>query len=355
MRRLRATLDAASALSFVLPAIVLCACASRPAELPEPRTDRQAPPRVQARCTEAELVACPRACREGEASACTLLGRASMNRPGSDPDETLRWLRRGCALSDPEACYLAAVLLQTFPREGESEDTGPLLQRACRAAHGPACLALALRLEARGNPGQAARWLERGCELGVARACFNLGVMHHQGAGVKLDLERAAALYEQACASGEPVACSDLGVMLREGQGGAVDHTRARELFERACTERIAAACYNLGLQHEEGRGGPPDATRAATLYGRACDGGELRACNNLGLLHEEGIGVGADPTLAAQLYERACEGGLVSSCVNLGALLELGKGVKRDPERAKELYERACRAGVAAACGYAR
>ena len=101
------------------------------------------------------------------------------------------------------------------------------------------------------DPHRAANLYRRGCEgspceAGDPLGCFNLGVFHRDGQGVKVDKQRAADLFEKSCDGDNTYGCANLADLLYAGDGVRKDEERAVELFRRACEGGHEVSCRNL-------------------------------------------------------------------------------------------------------------
>ena len=119
--------------------------------------------------------------------------------------------RVACDAGDDEACV---TLAERRAKRGRVDDAVTLWSTACDRAHGPACYALAGRLES--------------------------------GRGIAPDPARARVLHGIACTNDVPSACQRLGAMCRRGDGGPIDLDAARVAFTSACDAGVAAACDDL-------------------------------------------------------------------------------------------------------------
>jgi TPR repeat protein len=122
---------------------------------------------------------------------------------------TLPVLRNACTPDDADACILLARALQSDASpERDSEAALSMFQSACREGLGDACDDAATVIAGRYHPLASARlaaiseWLEKGCDAGYLRACFNLAQ-----ALTETDELRAAELYSQTCDAGMIEGC----------------------------------------------------------------------------------------------------------------------------------------------------
>ena len=88
----------------------------------------------------------------------------------------------------------------------------------------------------KGNYAQAAKLYEQACNGGDAEGgCYNLGLLYHNGQGVKQNYAQAAKLFEQACHGGDAKGCYNLGVLYGNGQGKRQNKSTAKEYYGKAC------------------------------------------------------------------------------------------------------------------------
>ena len=118
----------------------------------------------------------------------------------------------------------------------------------------------------------------RGCDLGDARACNNVGDALAYGDGVGRDVESAAAAFLKACRLGEALGCANLGYMAEYGEGVARDVARARTLYRQACRAGDAWGCLHVDLLAAEDAGAPREPTSALAHWRSACEQGPERA-----------------------------------------------------------------------------
>jgi TPR repeat protein len=149
--------------------------------------------------------------------------------------------------------------------------------------------------------------------------CSQLGVRYAQGAeGIQEDDALAARLFQRGCELGSAAACNNLGLAFESGEGVPQDYERSMEFFGRACSGGFAEACNNQGALYEHGRGVPVNLGDAQRLYTQACRHGSGLGCSNLGVLYAQGRGVAVDREEAARLFRAACTAGSSVGCNNL-------------------------------------
>ncbi len=137
------------------------------------------------------------------------------------------------------------------------------------------------------NYERAAFWFEQAADRGVANAAYNLGVLNHQGLGMKPDMDKAIKWYDRAAQLGHPEAQYNLGIAYIEGIGVPYDPEKASGYFKSAAQNNIMEAAYNLGLIYENGLLGDAKPDEALMWYKLAADQGSPEAKQALQQLAE--------------------------------------------------------------------
>jgi TPR repeat protein len=124
----------------------------------------------------------------------------------------------------------------------------------------------------------------KGCDLGNALGCMNLGSRYREGRGVPHDLALADRYLDKACRLDHADACHSQGQLVL-ARGGVAATAEARHLFQQACTLGSGWGCRaarDLGStmnnpeagRHPRGEGpavaGVLSATRAWSCASRA-------------------------------------------------------------------------------------
>ena len=84
------------------------------------------------------------------------------------------------------------------------------------------------------------RWLRLGARRGHAQSQLELGILYHNGNGVRRDWKRSALLYRRAADQNHGWAMCLLGLCCRDGEGVKEDKRTARWWFERAVKAGLA-------------------------------------------------------------------------------------------------------------------
>jgi hypothetical protein len=128
------------------------------------------------------------------------------------------WLAAGAGFAFLGCIALGAATVRFF--------TGPSLESLC--SDGVSCNAAGAgyaQAEDASDRDQAlaARLFQRGCDLGHAPACNNLGLAHEAAQGVPQDYTRAMSAFERACSGGFAEGCSNQGTLFEHGLGVPVN------------------------------------------------------------------------------------------------------------------------------------
>ncbi|MGF7162661.1 TPR repeat protein [Rhodoligotrophos appendicifer] len=170
-----------------------------------------------------------------------------------------------------------------------------------------------------------------------------MGRAYETGAGVKLDLRRAAALYQSSANKGNVEAQYRLGLLLEKGGDKLpADPAFAVSMYQTAARYGQAGAQYRLGFALQYGTGIDKNAEQAVIWYRRAAEQGLAEAQNSLGLMYLSGTGVKRNYKQAAKYFKQAADQGYGWAQNNLAGLYELGWGTNTDLTLAKRYYSAA-------------
>ncbi len=168
-----------------------------------------------------------------------------------------------------------------------------------------------------GGDASGVAMLEYGCAEGVSDACQNLSTALRSGQ-VPEDPAAAHVAAERGCKLGNAGACIDLGVDESMGLGGATqDFAAALGHFTTACDAGEAKGCRYVGVLHHEGSLGSPDPASAMKWFEMACGMSDSESCFNAGVLIVNGLVGSGDVDLAAAsgFMTRGCELGDQDAC----------------------------------------
>lgn len=135
----------------------------------------------------------------------------------------------------------------------------------------------------------------KAAELGDADAESKLGMMYHNGSGVRQDDVQAAYWWRKAAEQGNARGQNDLGMSYRDGRGVPRDDVQAINWLRRAVEQGYAMAQDNLGSSYYLGRGVPQDYAQAVYWFRKAAEQGYALAQDHLSVMYHNGQGVPQD------------------------------------------------------------
>ena len=177
-------------------------------------------------------------------------------------------------------------------------------------------------VDAKLDPGKAAKWYREAALVGNVEAQFRLAKLVNKGApGLVADKLTALKLLQSAAKLGHSGAQNLLGQMLQNGDGVAKDEILAASWYQKSADQNNAVAQNNLGVLYLKGLGVNRDLSKAFALFEAAAKAGEGWALNNLGGMYEMGWGTPKDIEKAKIYYGQAAAKGIVMSTQNLARL----------------------------------
>ncbi|WP_244495124.1 caspase family protein [Bosea sp. Root483D1] len=152
---------------------------------------------------------------------------------------------------------------------------------------------------------------DKAAAAGSAAAMNNLGTLHENGQGGKVDLQKAFASYERAAGTGNAIAMSNVGRMLQYGRGRARDESGALRWYQKAAEAGDAFSIAKLVPAYLEGRPGfPKNPQKGFDLFRQAADKGDPIAMVSMATLIDNGFGTYFPGANALQMLMKALEKG---------------------------------------------
>ena len=172
-------------------------------------------------------------------------------------------------------------------------------------------------------------------------------ILHQNGIGGQVDMQKTITLYERAIKFGNTTAMTVLADMYKSGVDGQFNHLEAIKLYEQAMELGHVDAIYKRALMYDDGEGGTVNKSEAIRLLEQAIKLGHAGAMNQRALLHEHGLGCDINIPEAIHLYDQAVALGYGSAMTNRALAHIKGlNGIINIPE-AIRLYEQAFRLGT--------
>jgi TPR repeat protein len=319
------------------------------------------------------------AAEKGDAASQYMLGRAyyhGYDGLKADPDEAVKWLRRGDAQDNPDATTLLGLChAQGAGVPRDVAEAMRLFKKAHRNGGVWAAREIGL-LYAQGAAGkidheEAVRWYRLSAERGDAFADYCLGNAYADGQGVKKDMDKAREHLEKAAANGSEEAKTALpdlakrqwlpdaqrgvasaqaalGCAIAFGQPGVrPDPVEGAKWLKKAADQGDDHAQANLGNLYWTGEGVPEDKKEAVRLWKLAVVKNHPVALNNLAGVYEKGVVVEPNLAEAVRLYREAVKRNWPSAQFNLSRLYRTGVGVDKDVAEADRLLKLAADGGL--------
>lgn len=133
------------------------------------------------------------------------------------------------------------------------------------------------------NHGVAFEYLQKGCDYGSGRSCYNLGVLATNKAfGPTPDIPKALSYFELACEKKHGGGCREIGAIYLYGEGPVKkDFAKGKQYLENACTNlRDWQACQMLSDVYKKGLDTPVN-KELSDKYKRIAEHNKLYANDN--------------------------------------------------------------------------
>ena len=204
----------------------------------------------------------------------------------------------------------------------------------------------------------------REATAGNALAMYDLGKMHADGLGIKVDAEKSTQWYSKAFQAFNSLETTNtkhatylqyrIGKMYDAGLGTQQDYAKAAQWYTKAVKAEHKYAEYSLASLYARGNGVAQDLVKAFDLYQRSADQNNPYACYELAKMFRDGIGTNSDPQSAEQYFQSAFQGFSNMEAempddkleYRLGQMLHTGTGTEPDDAAAEVLFEKAATAG---------
>ena len=204
----------------------------------------------------------------------------------------------------------------------------------------------------------------REATAGNALAMYDLGKMHADGLGIKVDAEKSTQWYSEAFQTFNSLETTNtkhatylqyrIGKMYDAGLGTQQDYAKAAQWYTKAVKAEHKYAEYSLASLYARGNGVAQDLVKAFDLYQRSADQNNPYACYELAKMFRDGIGTNSDPQSAEQYFQSAFQGFSNMEAempddkleYRLGQMLHTGTGTEADDAAAEVLFEKAATAG---------
>ena len=176
---------------------------------------------------------------------------------------------------------------------------------------------------------------------GTAHEQLMLGLMYHEGRGIKKNDVRAVYLFNQAANQGLANAQFSLALMLYAGHGVNKDEVLAIQWFTQAANQGLADAQYSLGLIYTTSIASK-DAKKAMHWWKQAAMQQHVQAQHNLAVMYLKGMGIKENRAEAIRWFQEESKQGSPTAQFNLGQLYSEGKWLDKNGQLAANWFYRA-------------
>jgi TPR repeat protein len=177
------------------------------------------------------------ACEAGDAETCNVLA-VWLEKHGGTDAESYALYERACARDLAVACSNQGVYLANgYAVPIDTARAAALYRKACDGHYAKGCVNLADATASGAgvtkNLALAKKLRESACDLGSGEGCADLAYgLEHES---KPNLDAAVKAYDRGCRLGSALACHNLGVMFADGRGVVASPKRTDELYARSC------------------------------------------------------------------------------------------------------------------------
>lgn len=199
-----------------------------------------------------------------------------------------------------------------------------------------------------GRYNEALYWYRKSAAQGDMFAKYNIGLMYHNGTGVKQDYIEAMHWFRKAAKQDYSGAQYNIGLMYDVGRGVDRDYVQALYWYQKAAEQGVSLGFNNIGVMYEEGKGVKQSFIKAFNWYKKSAEQGEAIAQYNLASLYANGRGVKLNFTEALHWCRKSAAHNHAPAQYFLGLLYENGDGVEADHNKAMYWYQKAAEQGDA-------
>lgn len=199
------------------------------------------------------------------------------------------------------------------------------------------------------DPERRMYWIQRGCELGIAKFMVDMGIYYEQ----EENWEKALYYYKRAFdTSSHPSAAFDLGLVYLKEQTPCYHPEEAFRMFQYAAEKGHLSSIFQLGLCYWDGKGTNSDPKKAFYWFDQGAQKGNINAIFYVARCYIMGRGCKQDYQQAKKLLELVIQKNpsLYEAYYEMGNLYLNGWGVPESYDKAAENYQIAARGGYAPA-----
>ena len=133
-----------------------------------------------------------------------------------------------------------------------------------------------------------------------AKACYNLGLMYHDGDGVKQDMDEAVKWYTKSADLNYKEAQYMLASLVFRREIHSIPYERAAQYYQQAAEQGHVKSQLNLGMLYFSGDVIPQDLAESFKWLSLAASNNNSEAQGYMANIYMQGIGVEKDPVKTA-------------------------------------------------------
>ena len=298
------------------------------------------------------------ACSKKDGDGCFNLARMYANGTGAAASASIAFAMYNtlCSAKDQRGCFGMAQLYEIGRGVEQNWDTATTLYtQACNAEYAPACSQMGtmlINIPDLADPDAGMAFVQKGCNLGDARGCVQLGVLYLDGRTGTTNIEKAQKIFVETCEEKIGFGCFQLGKMYDQGLGIEENKDKALELFQKGCDMLNGDSCGMLGYRYLKGGGGVMKSTKEAVRYfDLGCEHGDQKSCREMADFYFEGSLVQKDVKHALELYKQSCQLFNSEACLKAGTLMLDESIGEVNYYQALLSFEKGCKMGNQEAC----
>ena len=267
-----------------------------------------------------------------------------------------------CSAGDQRGCLGMATLYEKGLGVSQNLDMAvSLYEGACGFGYAKACTnlgSLLLHTSDFKDPVEGLEFVKKGCDLGDAKGCVELGVVYYEGVAGEIgqtiakDIDKAKEVFVKTCDQKLGLGCYKLGMMYDTGEGFTANPKKALELYRNGCTYLDGSSCGMIGHRYLKGGGGVMKSSQEAVRHFElGCEYGDQRSCREMADFYYKGELVEKNLSAALEMYKQSCSLSSGRACYQAGMIIM--DGIVGEPNfyEASKLLSKGCKMGVKDAC----
>lgn len=182
-----------------------------------------------------------------------------------------------------------------------------------------------------GDSISAFKFFMKAAEKGYPKAQTAVGVMYHDGEGIKKDYKQAFKLFMKAAKQGNTEAQYYIGLMYFNSEWVKKNYKKAFKWLSKAAEGGAPGAGGTIGFMYYKGLGVKKDYKKAFKWFMRAYENDDHRVLSSIGDMYFEGKGVNKNYEKAFYWYRKAALMGNPLGALSISSMYLFGLGEKKN------------------------